>query len=83
MKLPVASELFSFFFNRYGPVMTWLLNHNFTTFIGLSFVSQAISALIASERCFCVLRYQSQPLVSKTLSRITPLLGLALLTKIL
>ena len=40
----------------------FILNHNLTGFFGFTWVSQVISAIIASERCFCVvspLRSQS------------------------
>ncbi|XP_076461691.1 uncharacterized protein LOC143294145 [Babylonia areolata] len=39
---------------RYGPVTKWMANRNFTGFFGLCWVSQIMSAIIASERCFCV-----------------------------
>ena len=32
----------------------FILNHNLTGFFGFTWVSQVISAIIASERCFCV-----------------------------
>ena len=47
---------------RYGPMFEFILNHNLVGFCGISWVSQVISAIIASERCFCVvspLRSQS------------------------
>ena len=50
------------FANRYGPMFEFILNHNLVGFYGLSWISQVMSAIIASERCFCVvcpLRSQS------------------------
>ena len=47
---------------RYGPMFEFILNHNLVGFYGISWVSQVISTIIASERCFCVvspLRSQS------------------------
>ena len=49
-------------YGRYGPMFEFIVNHNLTGFFGISWVSQIISAIIASERCFCVvspLRSQS------------------------
>ncbi|KAL8575579.1 hypothetical protein ACOMHN_059643 [Nucella lapillus] len=40
---------------KYGPLMRFMINHSLLSFFGLPWVSQIISALIASERCFCVL----------------------------
>ncbi|XP_076447142.1 uncharacterized protein LOC143284321 [Babylonia areolata] len=40
---------------RNGPVLTFIVNHNLIGFFGFTFVSQVISAIIASERCFCVI----------------------------
>ena len=40
---------------RFGPVMRFLVNNSLVGFIGFSFVSQILSAVIASERCLCVL----------------------------
>ncbi|KAL8589876.1 hypothetical protein ACOMHN_023963 [Nucella lapillus] len=39
---------------RNGPVLAFIVNHNLITFFGFAWVSQIISAIIASERCFCV-----------------------------
>ncbi|KAL8618931.1 hypothetical protein ACOMHN_020350 [Nucella lapillus] len=47
---------------RYGSVMGFMMNYNLLGFFGLTWESQVISALIASERCFCIL----QPLRSQT-----------------
>ncbi|KAL8608248.1 hypothetical protein ACOMHN_042115 [Nucella lapillus] len=38
----------------YGPMMTFMVNNNLVGFFGFSFVSQILSAIIASERCLCV-----------------------------
>ncbi|KAL8583813.1 hypothetical protein ACOMHN_036448 [Nucella lapillus] len=43
------------FTQRYGPFMRTVINHNLISFYGLPSVTQVISALIASERCCCVL----------------------------
>ena len=40
----------------------FIFNHNLIGFFGFSWVSQVISAIIASERCFCVV----SPLRSQT-----------------
>ncbi|XP_076462784.1 uncharacterized protein LOC143295106 [Babylonia areolata] len=47
---------------RYGPVIRVLADHNLLGFYGFTWVSEFISAMIASERCFCIL----QPLRSQT-----------------
>ena len=47
---------------RYGPLLEFIANHNLVGFFGFSWVSMIMSAIIASERCFCVvspLRSQS------------------------
>ena len=49
----------------FGPVAAYMINHNLIGFYGFAWVSQTISAFIASERCFCVL----QPLRSQTVLR--------------
>ncbi|KAL8625225.1 hypothetical protein ACOMHN_029983 [Nucella lapillus] len=49
----------------YGPVMQWMTNHYLLGFYGFTWVSQVLSAIIASERCFCILR----PLRSHTILR--------------
>ncbi|XP_076436155.1 uncharacterized protein LOC143275762 [Babylonia areolata] len=49
----------------YGPVMQWMTNHQLLGFYGLTWVSQVLSAIIASERCFCILH----PLRSHTVLR--------------
>ncbi|XP_076464666.1 uncharacterized protein LOC143296534 [Babylonia areolata] len=41
--------------DRYGPMFTFLANNNFAGFLGLMYVSMVLSAIIASERCLCVL----------------------------
>ena len=45
--------------------MTFMVNHYLLGFFGFSGVSQVLSAIIASERCFCIL----QPLRSQTVLR--------------
>ena len=41
--------------------MRYMTNHNMTGFYGFTWVSQVLSAIIASERCFCVLQpFRSQ-----------------------
>ena len=40
---------------RYGPVVRFMANNNLAGFFAFSFVSQILSAIIASERCLCVL----------------------------
>ena len=50
---------------RYGPIMRIMTNHNLLGVIGFTWVSQLISAIIACERCFCIL----QPLRSQTVLR--------------
>ena len=45
--------------------MRYLTNHNVTGFYGFTWVSQVLSAIIASERCFCIL----QPLRSQRVLR--------------
>ena len=39
----------------FGPMMRFMVNNNLIGFMGFSFVSQVLSAIIASERCLCVL----------------------------
>ena len=58
-------EDFFYHNSRYGPFMSYLTNYNFSGFFGFTWVSQVLSAIIASERCFCIL----QPLRSKTVLR--------------
>ena len=46
----------------FGPVMRGMVNNNLVGFYGFSWVSMILSAIIASERCYCVLsplRYQT------------------------
>ena len=46
----------------FGPVMRFMVNSNLVGFYGFAWGSLVISAIIASERCYCVLsplRYQS------------------------
>ena len=40
---------------RFGPMMRFMVNHNLVGFFGFCWVSQVLSAIIASERCLCVL----------------------------
>ena len=40
---------------RYGPIMRIMVNSNMVGFFGFCWVSQVLSAIIASERCLCVL----------------------------
>ena len=40
----------------YGPVLRFMFNNNLGGFHGFSWVSQILSAIIATERCLCVLR---------------------------
>ncbi|KAL8583193.1 hypothetical protein ACOMHN_053706 [Nucella lapillus] len=49
----------------YGPVYQWMTNNNLLGFYGVTWVSQVLTAIIASERCFCIL----QPLSSHTILR--------------
>ena len=55
----------SFTWVRYGPVIKSMTNHYLLGFYGFTWVSQVLSAIIASERCFCIL----QPLRSQTVLR--------------
>ncbi|KAL8625938.1 hypothetical protein ACOMHN_012530 [Nucella lapillus] len=48
-----------------GPLLTFIVNNHLNGFQGCCFVSFALSAIIACERCYCVLR----PLKYKTLMR--------------
>ncbi|KAL8607185.1 hypothetical protein ACOMHN_009579 [Nucella lapillus] len=41
--------------DKYGPIMRFLTNHNLLGMYGFTWVSEVLSALIATERCFCVL----------------------------
>ena len=45
--------------------MQFMTNHYLLGFYGFTWVSQVLSAIIASERCFCIL----QPLRSQTVFR--------------
>ncbi|XP_076462840.1 uncharacterized protein LOC143295153 [Babylonia areolata] len=47
---------------KYGVIVRFVANHNMLGFYGFTWVSEVISAIIASERCFCIL----QPLRSQT-----------------
>ncbi|KAL8598173.1 hypothetical protein ACOMHN_043244 [Nucella lapillus] len=49
----------------FGPVYRWIANQNLLGFYGFTWVSQVLSAIIASERCFCIFR----PLRSHTILR--------------
>ncbi|KAK7502391.1 hypothetical protein BaRGS_00006344 [Batillaria attramentaria] len=48
--------------NRDGPLAQFVINNNLIGFVGFTWVSQIISAIIASERCFCIV----SPLHSQT-----------------
>ena len=48
---------------RSGPLMRFMANNNLVGFVGFTWVSQLMSAIIASERCLCVL----SPLRSQTM----------------
>ena len=49
----------------FGPMMRFMVNNNLVGFFGFNFVSEVLFAIIASERCLCVL----SPLRSQTLLR--------------
>ncbi|XP_076454849.1 uncharacterized protein LOC143289687 [Babylonia areolata] len=49
----------------YGPVAIFMTRYNFTFLLGAVFASYTISAVIACERCYCVIN----PLKSQTLMR--------------
>ena len=49
----------------YGPFLRFMINNNLTGLYGISWVSQILSAIIATERCLCVLK----PLRFQTLLR--------------
>ena len=51
--------------SRYGPFTRYMINHNLIGFVAFACVSQILSTIIASERCFCIL----QPLRSQTVLR--------------
>ena len=40
---------------RFGPMLRFITNNNLAGFFGFSWVSQFLSAIIATERCLCVL----------------------------
>ena len=40
---------------RFGPLLRFMTNNNLVGFFGFSWVSQILSAIIATERCLCVL----------------------------
>ncbi|XP_076454746.1 uncharacterized protein LOC143289596 [Babylonia areolata] len=52
-------------FDDYGPIATFFTNNNLNAFIGFVFVSFVLSAIIACERCLCIL----SPLKFQTLLR--------------
>nr|KAG5710438.1 hypothetical protein BaRGS_022256 [Batillaria attramentaria] len=52
----------SYLSSRYGPLAQFVINNNLLGFVGFTWVSQIISAIIASERCFCIV----SPLHSQT-----------------
>ena len=39
----------------FGPMTRFMINNNLIGFFGFTFTSQVLSAIIASDRCFCVL----------------------------
>ena len=40
----------------YGPFLRFMINNNLTGLYGINWVSQILSAIIATERCLCVLK---------------------------
>ncbi|XP_076464823.1 galanin receptor 2b-like [Babylonia areolata] len=42
--------------DRYGPMVMFMTTNYLTGFSGVMYASQILSAIIASERCYCVLR---------------------------
>ncbi|KAL8598176.1 hypothetical protein ACOMHN_043247 [Nucella lapillus] len=60
----------------YGPVMQWMTNHYLLGFYGFTWVSQVLSAIIASERCFCILR----PIRSHTILRTSTTTAIIIVT---
>ncbi|KAL8597756.1 hypothetical protein ACOMHN_001714 [Nucella lapillus] len=57
---------------KYGPIARFMSNHNMLGFYGFTWVSEIISAIIASERCFCVLQpLRSQTVLSTSTTTIT------------
>ena len=40
---------------KFGPLLRFMANNNLSGFYGFSWVSQILSAIVASERCLCVL----------------------------
>ena len=56
----------------FGPLMRFMFNNNLVGFFGFYFVSQVLSAIIASERCLCVL----SPLRSQTLLQTRTMAGI-------
>ena len=56
----------------FGPLMRFMVNNNLVGFFGFYFVSQVLSAIIASERCLCVL----SPLRSQTLLQTRTMAGI-------
>ena len=59
--------------------MTFMTNHYLLGFYGLAGVSQILSAIIASERCFCIL----QPLRSQTVLRTSTMTAIIVAVNIL
>ena len=59
--------------------MTFMTNHYVVGFIGFVAVSQALSAIIASERCFCIL----QPLRSQTVLRTSTMTAIIVAVSVL
>ncbi|XP_076464818.1 uncharacterized protein LOC143296673 [Babylonia areolata] len=51
--------------DKFGPIDTFLTNHNLMGLMGFNFISYILSAIIACERCLCVLN----PLKFQTLLR--------------
>ncbi|XP_076464825.1 uncharacterized protein LOC143296678 [Babylonia areolata] len=50
---------------RFGPMITFLTNNHLSGLVGFLYVSPVLTAIIASERCYCVLR----PLKYQTVMR--------------
>ena len=55
-----------------------MINHNMLALYGFGFVSQVLSAIIASERCFCIL----QPLRSQTVLRTSTTIAIIVVVNI-
>ena len=59
--------------------MTFVTNHCLLGFCGFTWVSQILSAIIASERCFCIL----QPLRSQTVLRTSTMTAIIVAVNVL